>query len=200
MGGDQAVIAAARICYDSESRGLDSDRKLIERLLGGEIKHNTPIEHSVFRFKVKCPIFVARQWLRHRIGTFNERSLRHCLAEEDYYIPRDFNIYEEDMYKKAISHALQAYKNLVDLGYRREVARGVLPFAVYTRFIWTVNAWSLMNWLQKRLDKAAQWEHRQYAKAILKIFLQEMPITANAFCKYIYLSEEGREEDNPGPN
>ena len=77
------------------------------------------------------------------------------------------------------------YERLVDLGWKKEQARGVLGTAVYTEFIWTVNAWSLMNWLEKRLDKGAQWEHAEYARTVLAIFHQVMPVTAQAFEEYI---------------
>jgi len=186
VGGDKAVIRGARICYQSEPKTTLADVALINRLMKN--KHNTPFEHAVFRFYVKCPIFIARQWLRHRIGTFNEKSLRYCVAEEDYYLPiyeaGDLNIFDEGMYKKAIKHAFQTYRNLLKLGYRREIARGVLPLATYTEFIWTVNAWSLMNWLHKRLQKSAQKEHREYAIAVMEMFDNVMPITATAFRRY----------------
>ncbi len=180
MGGDAAVIRGARICYQSEARTPEDDVRLIRRLMAAEPKHNTVFEHAVFRFGVKCPIFVARQWMRHRIGTFNERSGRYVLAERDYYVP-DGDPEQTAAYIQHMEASFDLYDKLVAAGWKRERARGVLGLAVYTEFIWTVNAWSLMNWLQKRLDKAAQWEHRQYARAVLEIFRETMPVTANAF-------------------
>lgn len=185
MGGDAAVIRAARICYESKSSSPAADTRLINSLMKSEPKHNTPFEHAVFRFYVKCPIFVSRQWLRHRIGTFNERSLRRVTAELDFYMPDEYDIFSKEMYRKGIEHCFQLYQNLLKIGWRKEVARAVLPLTLYTEFIWTVNAWSLMNWLKKRLDGAAQWEHRQYAKAILEIFEDIMPITAAAFEEHV---------------
>lgn len=185
MGGDAAVIRAARICYGSESFSPAADARLINSLMKSEPKHNTPFEHAIFRFYVKCPIFISRQWLRHRIGTFNERSLRRVTAKPDFYIPDEYDVFSRIMYQKGIEYCLQLYQNLLKIGWRKEVARAVLPLALYTEFIWTVNAWSLMNWLTKRLDGAAQWEHRQYAKAILEIFEEVMPITAAAFEEYV---------------
>jgi len=88
MGGDAAVIHAARICYQSRARSDDGAR-LIRRLMSSEFKHNTVFEHAVFRWGIKCPIFVARQWMRHRIGSFNEKSLRYCAAAREYYVPSD---------------------------------------------------------------------------------------------------------------
>ena len=116
----------------------------------------------------------------HRIGSFNEKSLRYCVATPEYYIPTSsVGAYAE--YINAIKDVFDVYEELVALGWKKEQARGILPLATYTEFIWTVNAWSLMNWLTKRLDKRAQWEHRQYAEAVLVMFEEVMPITAKAF-------------------
>lgn len=193
MGGDAAVIRGARICYGSQARDADADAKLIQRLMKSEPKHNTVFEHAVFRWGVKCPIFVARQWMRHRIGSFNERSLRYCVASREYYVPEapadgaggtGAGTAADPMLEEYIRHmeaSLDLYERLVAAGWRKERARSVLGLGTYTEFIWTVNAWSLMNWLSKRLDPAAQWEHRQYALAVLQLFEETMPITAGAF-------------------
>lgn len=180
MGGDAAVIRGARICYQSTAKSADANFRLIRRLLTSEPKHNTVFEHAVFRFGVKCPLFVARQWHRHRIGSYNEKSLRYCAAERSYYVPQ-CEPAERELYVTQLEAAFDAYEALVAAGWRKEQARGVLGMAVYTEFIWTVNAWSFMNWLHKRLDKGAQWEHRQYAEAGLSIFCAAMPITGNLF-------------------
>ena len=179
MGGDAAVIRGARICYQSTARGPEADVRLIRRLMSSEPKHNTVFEHAVFRFFVKCPLFVARQWMRHRICTFNEKSLRYCIADREYYVPQ--GLANTEAYVRHMEASFDLYEQLLAAGWKREQARGVLGTAVYTEFIWTVNAWSLMNWLQKRLDPSAQWEHRQYAKAVLGIYREVMPVTATAF-------------------
>ena len=180
MGGDAAVVRGARICYQSASRSPQGDERLVQRLMASEPKHNTVFEHAVFRFGVKCPLFVARQWMRHRIASYNEKSLRYCLADREYYVPAGDSP-QIDAYRQHMEASFDLYQRLVEAGWKREQARGVLGTAVYTEFIWTVNAWSLMNWLQKRVDPAAQWEHSQYAEAVLGIYLQVMPITAAAF-------------------
>jgi thymidylate synthase (FAD) len=184
MGGDAAVIRAARICYQSEARSPEDDVRLIRRLMAADPKHNTVFEHAVFRFGVKCPLFVARQWMRHRICSFNESSLRYCIAAREYYVPQE-ELPELAAYRSHMEASFDLYERLIRVGWRRERARGVLGTAVYTQFIWTVNAWSLMNWLQKRLDPSAQWEHRQYAEAVLGIFREVMPVTAAAFCQSV---------------
>jgi thymidylate synthase (FAD) len=180
MGGDDAVIAGARICYQSQAQDAQADARLIQRLMASRPRHNTVFEHAVFRLRARCPLFVARQWLRHRIGTFNEKSLRYCVAERAYYVP-DAEASQRRDYVAHMEASFDLYERLVAQGWKRERARGVLGMAVYTEFIWTVNAWSLMNWLEKRLDKSAQWEHRQYAAAVLEMFRELMPITASAF-------------------
>jgi thymidylate synthase (FAD) len=184
MGGDAAVVRAARICYQSVGKSEEADARLIRNVLRSEPKHNTVFEHSVFRFGVKCPIFVARQWMRHRICSYNEKSLRYCAADREYYVPQG-ELAERAAYIQHMEASFDLYERLVDLGWKKEQARGVLGTAVYTEFIWTVNAWSLMNWLEKRLDKGAQWEHAEYARSVLAIFHNLMPITAQAFEEYI---------------
>ena len=179
MGGDAAVIRAARICYQSSAKTPQSDERLIHKLLRSEPKHNTVFEHAVFRWHVKCPIFVARQWMRHRIASYNELSLRYCIAERCYYVPGE--VPEQEAYRAHMEAAFDLYERLVAAGWRKEQARSVLGTGIYTEFIWTVNAWSLMNWLTKRLDKSAQWEHRQYALAAFKLWRELMPVTAAAF-------------------
>jgi thymidylate synthase (FAD) len=179
MGGDAAVIRAARICYQSTAKTPDADDRLIHKLLKSEPKHNTVFEHAVFRWYVKCPIFVARQWMRHRIASYQELSLRFCVARRSYYVPA--NVPNPELYREHMEASFDLYEKLVAGGWRKEQARAVLGTGVYTEFIWTVNAWSLMNWLTKRLDRGAQWEHRQYALAAFKMWREVMPVTAAAF-------------------
>jgi len=208
MAKDSICVAAARICYQSEADNGVKDESLITRLMSGQ--HGTPFEHAVMRWHVKCPLFVARQWMRHRMGSYNEKSLRYCTADREYYVPKSNggqfrvrpNLYSElrmerydgaewigadiDIEKYALQceASFDTYNRLVDAGWPREQARGVLPMSVYTEFVWTVNARSLMNWLSQRLAKDAQWEHRQYAAEALAMWEERMPITAGAFIKH----------------
>ena len=183
MGGDAAVIRAARICYQSTPKSPGADERLIRREMRREPRVNTIFEHAVFRWHVKCPIFVARQWMRHRIASYNEMSLRYCIAEREYYVPAGRP--DQDAYRAHMEASFDLYERLVAVGWRKEQARAVLGTGIYTQFIWTVNAWSFMNWLTKRLDKAAQWEHRQYALAAHKLWREVMPITASAFTESV---------------
>ena len=182
MGGDARVGESARICTMADGTE-ESDARLARHLI--RMGHGTPFEHSVFTFYVKCPIFVARQWFRHRIGSYNEMSMRYCLADREYYVPKELmqegREAERERYVSSIEGAFDTYEAMEAAGLRREAARGVLPVAAYTQFYWTVNARSLMNFLDLRLDTAAQWEIRQYAKAILGIVESVMPSTAEAF-------------------
>ena len=90
-----------------------------------------------------------------------------------------------------MEQSFDIYERLLAAGWRKERARGVLGTAVYTEFIWTVNAWSLMNWLSKRYHRSAQWEHRQYAEAVLRILGEVMPVTAGAFKDHLRRQREG---------
>lgn len=183
MGGDPAVIRAARICYQSTSKGPQADERMIRRELRRKPSVNTIFEHAIFRWYVKCPIFVARQWMRHRIASYNEMSLRYCIAEREYYVPADRP--DQEAYRAHMEASFDLYERLLVAGWRKEQARAVLGTGVYTQFIWTVNAWSLMNWLTKRLDKGAQWEHRQYALAANRLWREVMPVTAGAFTESV---------------
>ena len=180
MGGDSVIVKACHTCYGKPDSGdPDADARLIERVMLAVPRHNTVFEHAVFRFGVKCPIFVARQWLRLRVGTFSERSLRWCVADREYYVPADEPA--ADRYIAHMEASFDLYEALVASGWRKERARGVLGTAVYTDFVWSVNFWSLCNWMEKRLDPAAQWEHREYGHGVLDIVHQVMPISTRAF-------------------
>ena len=140
MSGDAAVIRGARVCYQPNARHSEADVRLIRRLIRSGAKHNTVLQHAVFRWGVKCPLFVARQWMRHRICSFNEKSLRYCLASREYYVPQDEPCREE--YIRHTEASFDVYDRLVAAGWARERARAVLGTGVYTEFIWAVNAWS----------------------------------------------------------
>ncbi|PKM96574.1 MAG: thymidylate synthase (FAD) [Elusimicrobia bacterium HGW-Elusimicrobia-3] len=199
MGGDQRAVDSARVSFGSVSKGEAADRKLIEYLL--EHGHFSPFEHSVFQFHIKCPIFVARQWMRHRIASYNEISARYTEVHDEFYYPSEFraqdrsnrqgslpggSLQQERMlaiYDKAIKSSYESYKELLDAGAAREMARMVLPVAQYTQFYWSINARSLLNFISLRADSHAQWEIRRYAEAIQDIFKAKMPWTWEAYAK-----------------
>lgn len=179
MGGDESVIRNARRCWRSEDKSSEeSDRNLIRHLL--REGHMTPFETMVFTFDVKCPIFVARQWMRHRIGSFNEESLRYCVAERDYFIPHGLNQQQLAFWKMYNDEQFDRY-NLLKQTMPKEQARSILPLGTYTKFYWTVNGRSLMNFLKLRLDKGAQAEIREYAKVILDMAKVVAPVSFTEF-------------------
>lgn len=179
MGGDKSVIRNARRCWRSEDKSNErSDRNLIRHLL--REGHMTPFETIVFTFDVKCPIFVARQWMRHRIGSFNEESLRYCVAERDYFIPNGLDKPQLAFWKMYNEEQFDRY-NLVKQTMPKEQARSILPLGTYTKFYWTVNGSSLMNFLKLRLDESAQAEIREYAKVILDMAKVVAPVSFTEF-------------------
>ena len=199
MGGDIAVVEAARVSFGQGSKGEKKDKLLIDYLLGHG--HETPFEQSVFKFHVKCPIFVSRQWFRHRWSSFNEISGRYTEFKEEFYVPDHLRTQAGDDYrfsmldgpivpeltgqiKRSILQQYELYKKLLDRGVAKEQARIVLPVSMYTQFYWSVNARSLMNFIRLRDDEHAQYEIRQYAKAIREMFRAKMPWTYEAFDKY----------------
>jgi thymidylate synthase (FAD) len=207
MGNDSSVVAAARV---SNGRGplealedVDKDDRLIKYLM--KHKHGTPFEHNLFTFYVKCPIFVAREWQRHRIGSYNELSGRYTEFKPEFYIPeiarepgttnkQGSKVIENPAAHKWLSTeinkwsigAYDEYKAILKYGIAKEMARMILPLNLYTEFYWSVNARSLMNFLSLRTGEDAQWEIRQYAEAIKPMFWDQMPMTFTAWVENGY--------------
>jgi|LSQX01.2.fsa_nt_gb thymidylate synthase (FAD) len=189
MGGDESVIRNARRCWRSENKSSEeSDRNLIRHLL--REGHMTPFETIVFTFDVKCPIFVARQWMRHRIGSFNEESLRYCVAEGEVYIPDFKDEFNRQFWERINYRQFEEYEMLIARGMPKEQARSILPLGTYTKFYWTVNGRSLMNFLRLRLDEGAQAEIRECAKVILDMAKAVAPVS---FTEFVPLVLRGRE-------
>ena len=177
MGGDRAAIDAARRCYDSEG-DHEANARLIKHLL--KKGHESPFEFMVFTFDVKAPTFVARQWMRHRIGSFAERSLRYCEAEAEFFVPDNIAAYlgkEAWHFENSYEIAMETYYMLIEKGVPREQARALLPLGLYTTFLWSVNGRSLLNFLRLREDKSAQAEIREYAQAIRQLAAEVAPLT-----------------------
>lgn len=205
LGDDLAVVNAAKVSFSSTLKEMDeSGIGLINYLMKN--KHATPFEHVIFKFRIKAPIFVTREWMRHRWSSFNEMSMRYHVPNEiDYYIPAydkirkqigkpgayKFEEIEDEKVKNAfyalmqnsINYADEAYRTMLDMGIAKEIARCVLPVTQYTEFIWTVNLRSLINFLSLRNDDNAQYEIHEYAKAIESYFQQLLPVTYESFIK-----------------
>jgi len=204
MGGDLSISRNARVSYDAAWRaGEDegSDAKLIRFLLNN--KHNTPFEATVITLEIKAPIFVLRQWHRHRTQSYNELSARYKELPGVYYVPsaeaigvqskgnkqcRDIsgaaseaNESARTTMQRQNAHSYSVYKALLADGVPRELARSVLPFAMYSHMFTTVNLHNLFGFLRERLHTHAQYEIRVYAQAILELIAPIAPIAVEAF-------------------
>ena len=220
MGGDLSVIAAARVSngarYEEASKGLEADQKLINYLV--RHRHGTPFEHATFQFYVKAPLFVVREWQRHRMASYNEISGRYVEFKEEFYIPDKFRMQsksnkqgsffptDDDVAKYAhitvdtwdeqnrqwliewCETAFAAYNTYLGSGMAKEMARMILPLNLYSQFYFTVNARSLMNFLSLRSAEDAQWEIRQYAIAMKGMFRGVMPMTYQAWEDNAYIT------------
>ncbi len=201
LADDLSVVNAARVSFARRREELDdSDRGLVRFLV--RERHGTPFEHNAFRFHVRCPIFVAREWFRHRISSFNEFSMRYAKATDEFYVPAAADVRTQvgkpgsytfepvepelaertrDEMQRVYADAYATYERLVEEGVAREVARAVLPVGAYTEFYWTVNARSLMNFISLRNAETAQREIRRYGEALEGFLAAHMPVTYEAF-------------------
>lgn len=198
---DLSVVNGARVSFLQIKQDMeDKDEKLIAFLM--REKHASPFEHNLFRFHIKCPIAVAREWMRHRWSSFNEHSLRYSEAIDAFYVPEKAQIRRQtgrpgaytfepmedetaarvqSLISAQYQQAWKSYRDMLELGVAREVARFVLPVGLYTEFYWTVNARALMNFIALRNAEAAQWEIARYGKAVEDFFAALMPVTHRAF-------------------
>ena len=201
MASDLSVVNGARVSFARHKAEMDeSDEGLIRFLMRD--KHGTPFEHNAFRFHVRAPLFVAREWFRHRVGSFNEFSMRYAKASDEFYVPEpedvrsqvgkpgaySFESVEPELAEQTREElqavydaAYETYTRLVEQGVARELARLVMPTGAYTEFYWTVNARSLMNFVSLRAAETAQREIRRYAEACERFFAEKMPVTHSAF-------------------
>lgn len=197
MGGDRAVVQAARVSYALGLKTPTEDKKLIKYLLNH--KHTTPFEQAQFKFHVKAPVFVARQWFRHRIASYNEMSQRYTEIKDEFYIPSEWrkqskknkqgSEVSDDLCSTTMSVQLredcaEAHRNYrwyLDQGVAKELARLILPINIYTEFYVSLNAHALMHFFRLRSEDHAQWEVRQYSDTMFDIFRVIMPWTAEAF-------------------
>ena len=211
VGNDLAIINAARVSYNRSNREFgDSESRLLRYLLSNS--HTSPFEHVVFTFNVKAPIFVFRQWHRHRTWSFNEVSARYTELPDEFYIPdmdvigvqsksskqaRELEDTRNGESKEFIVHhfehayaaAYNAYRTLLNVyNVPRELARSVLPVATYSSMYATCDLHNLLHFLKLRLHAHAQYEIRVYAEAILKLI---EPIVPNTIKVWKELNEIG---------
>jgi thymidylate synthase (FAD) len=201
MADDLSVVNAARVSFARRKEEMEEADEGLIRFLMRE-RHGTPFEHNSFRFHVRAPLFVAREWFRHRVGSFNEFSMRYAKATDDFYVPAPEDVRSQvgkpgaysfeavdpelaeqtrEELQAVYETAYAAYTAFVERGVARELARLVIPMGAYTEFYWTVNARSLMNFVSLRAADTAQREIRRYADAVERLFADAMPVTHAAF-------------------
>ena len=201
---DSAIVQAARVSYGEGLKDYESDKKLIEYLYKN--KHTSPFEMVKFKFHVKAPIFIARQWFRHRMGNYNELSGRYSKLQDDFYFPtklqtqskenkqlsdNNTDLFENKEIKKLFYSYMdnchdqyKKYEKLIELGVSREIARICLPQNLYTEFYWTIDLHNLFNFIKLRDSNNAQYEIKMYAKSIKEIIKQVCPVSVEAFDEY----------------
>lgn len=197
MGDDSAIVQAARVSYGQGTKTPSEDTALIRYLM--RHWHTTPFEMVEFKFRIKCPIFVARQHFRHRTASINELSARYSVMKNEFWIPREFrgqssinkqgsegvlDDTEMTLYSKYVEsceHSFKAYEDLITAGVSREIARCVLPMSTMTEFYWKIDLHNLLHYLRLRLDVTAQQEIRELAQMIFGILKSKLPVVAQAF-------------------
>jgi len=214
MGDDSSIVQAARVSYGKGTKTVNEDRGLIRYLM--RHRHTTPFEMVEFKFHIKLPIFVARQWIRHRTANVNEYSGRYSEMKDEFYIPELEQIRfqsqinkqgrsEETLDENTSKEILQLlvanqvksyddYKTLLDKGLTREIARITLPLSNYTEWYWKIDLHNLFHFLKLRLDSHAQYEIRVYAESIANIVKIVVPLAWEAFEDYqlnsLYFSKQ----------
>lgn len=200
MGNDAAIVQAARVSYGMGTRSLRDDRGLIRYLM--RHRHTTPFEMVEFKFLVRLPIYVARQWVRHRTANLNEVSARYSVVRDEFDLPplddirrqstrnrqgRDEALPPEvsERFRSDVERisreAYAAYTRALDAGVARETARILLPLATYTEWYWKIDLHNLLHFLSLRLDPHAQEEIRRYAVELGKIARVVCPVAYEAF-------------------
>lgn len=181
MGSDDMILNAARVSTGASSKGAKRDRGLIRYLYRNA--HTSPFEMSEFIFHIKAPLFVARQWMRHRTASVNETSGRYRELPTEFYEPETWREQAtknhqgsegevadveriNQSFAKSLATATKTYQSLLRRGVAREMARLVLPVTLYTEWYWKIDLHNLMHFLSLRMDAHAQWEIRQYAEAV----------------------------------
>ena len=201
LGSDSRIVQAARVSYGEGTKTFRQDKGLISYLMRNQ--HTSPFEQVNFTFHIKMPIFVARQWIRHRTARVNEISGRYSVLPDEAYIPdpEHINLQSEDnkqgrstepidpavrdkvtqLLEEDQKRAFETYHSLLDLGIAREIARIDLPLSLYTQWYWQMDLHNLFHFLKLRLDSHAQYEIRVYAEVILSMVRAVCPMACEAF-------------------
>ncbi len=201
LGGDARIVQAARVSYGEGTKTVREDGALIDYLLRN--RHTSPFEQVIFTFHVKMPIFVARQWIRHRTARLNEISGRYSVMRDEFYVPQPAEVRfqatrnkqggdsrdvpEElrarviDMLKTGQERTYAEYEDLLGEDIARELARINLPLSLYTEMYWQIDLNNLFHFLRLRMDWHAQHEIRVYGDAMAKIARAVAPLAYDAF-------------------
>lgn len=201
MGTDARIVQSARVSYGEGTKTVREDAALIDYLLRN--KHTSPFEQVVFTFHVKLPIFVARQWIRHRTARLNEISGRYSILKAEFYVPagKDIALQSSDnkqgRMNEAVPQDLQnevinslqkqqeeiyaGYSKLLDKNIARELARINLPLSTYTEWYWQIDLHNLFHFLRLRMDAHAQKEIRDYAEVMFEICKTVTPLACASF-------------------
>tara|TARA_B100000902_G_scaffold36928_1_gene44159 strand:+ start:457 stop:1416 length:960 start_codon:yes stop_codon:yes gene_type:complete len=203
MGGDDAIVQSARVSYGKGTSKVSQDRGLIRYLM--RHRHSTPFEMVEFKFHCKMPIFVARQWVRHRTANINEYSLRYSEARDEFYYPDPNHIefqsavnkqgrmgeVDEDLKKKVQAYfkeisdrSFEIYCELNEAGVARELARAVLPVNLYTEWYWKNDLHNLLHFIGLRSDGHAQYEIRVFSDAMASYVKKVAPFAWEAYQDY----------------
>lgn len=220
MGDDAAICQAARVSYGKGTRSVQNDEGLIRYLM--RHWHSTPFEMCEVKFHVKLPVFVARQWIRHRTANVNEYSARYSILDREFYIPRAEHLAAQstqnnqgrgevlqgaeaqrvlDLLREDAMRSYDHYESMLSQdgqqGLARELARMNLPANIYTQWYWKVDLHNLLHFLRLRADSHAQYEIRAYADLMCEIVADWVPAAFAAFRDYrmdaVSLSAQGAE-------
>jgi len=206
MGDDAAIVQAARVSYGKGTKKVNEDRGLIRYLM--RHWHSTPFEMCEIKFHIKVPIFIARQWIRHRTANVNEYSARYSVMDKEFYIPAIENLATqsqsnrqgrgdvltgkeaERVLKLLKDDANQVYDHYEEMlnpegtALARELARMNLTLNYYTQWYWKIDLHNLMHFLRLRADGHAQYEIREYANVMIDVLKKWVPITHESFLDY----------------
>jgi thymidylate synthase (FAD) len=205
LGGDERVVQSARVSYGEGTKSYREDAGLIDYLLRN--RHTSPFEQISLTFHVKMPIFIARQWIRHRMARLNEISGRYSVMKEEFYIPEaeDVALQSTDNKQGRSDRVLERpeqervreflaegqadsyaeYLSMINHGIARELARINLPLSIYTEIYWNIDLHNLFHFLELRLGAHAQKEIRLYARTLLEITRKVVPRCCESFERHI---------------
>ena len=205
MGSDERIVATARVSYGKGTKSTREDAGLIDYLLRNA--HTSPFEHVVFEFHCKMPIFVARQWIRHRTARLNEISGRYSVMDAEFYVPPVEQIKWQstdnkqgrnqedvpaelqqkviDLIQKDQSAVYANYEEMLNDDIARELARINLPLSMYTQWYWQMDLKNMLHFLRLRMDHHAQWEIQEYARVIAGIVKTVCPATYASFERHM---------------